>query len=211
MRVEFSCLTVTNAALYCPTANDLMVAYEDGSVQLTDQGWTVNGGGAAATRAAFNLNGGFVEYDMDVSRSNSGVIPNIYSISPSNLGGGGFDTNDKYCDGADNDRPWCMEMDWIESNGGCGGATTWHTIPGGGDNGCTAWGCRTNYHHGSPTFHMKVQYDGSGNPSVVKDGQTLDGFAPAPEGGFAEKVRSTHESSGAVVYSSQWTSSWVPP
>lgn len=147
---------------------------------------------------------------MDVSQSQTGVIPNIYSFSPSNLGGGGFDTNDKYCDGADNEHPWCMEMDWMESNGGCGGATTWHTIPGPGNEGCTSYGCRVTQHHNGPRFHMKVSYDGSGNPTVVKDGRTLGGFSPSPEGGFAEKVKSTHARLGAAIYSSQWTSSWVP-
>jgi len=205
-----SAVVAVFAAIYCPSSNDLMVAYGD-NVQLTNQGWTVNGGGAAATKTAFNLNDGYVEYDMDVSRSNSGVIPNIYSISPSGLGGGGYDTDDKYCDGAENERPWCIEMDWMESNGGCGGATTWHTIAGHDSDGCTAYGCRISSHHNSPTFHMKVSYDGSGNPTVMKDGQIQSGFSPAPEGGFAGKVRSAHASTGAVVYSSQWTSAWVPP
>jgi len=205
-----SAVAAALAALYCPSSNDLMVAYEVGSVQLTNQGWTVNGGGAAATRTAFNLNDGYVEYDMDVSRSNQGVIPNIYSISPSGLGGGGYDSDTKYCDGA-GVKPWCMELDFAETNGRCGGATTWHTVQGHDSDGCTSYGCRVSYKFGSPTFHMKVSYDGSGNPTVMRDGQILSGFSPSPEGGFAEKVRSTHASTGAVVYSSQWTSGWVPP
>jgi len=198
--------------VYCPSSADLVVAYTDGgdNVQIHDQGWTVTGDGGAATKTAFNLNGGYVEYDMDVSSAHSGVIPNIYSVSPSGMGGGGFD-NGKYCDGADNDKPWCMEIDWIEANGQCGGATTLHTVPGPGPDGCTSWGCRTSYHFGGSKFHMKVEYDNSGHYTITRDGQTLGGFSPAPGGGDFETIRSTHESTGAVIYSSQWTSSWVPP
>lgn len=178
-------------------------------MQVDDQGWTITGNGGAATKTAFNLNGGYVEYDFDVSSAHSGVIPNIYSVSPSGIGDG-FD-NDKYCDGADNDKPWCMEIDWIEANGDCGGSTTLHTVPGPGPNGCTSWGCRTSYHFGGSKFHMRVEYDSSGHYTITRDGQALGGFDPAPGGGDFETIRSTHESAGAVIYSSQWTGSWVPP
>jgi len=205
-------LLSAQADVYCPSAGDLVVAYTNGgdNVQIHDQGWTVTGDGGAATKTAFNLNGGYVEYDMDVSSAHSGVIPNIYSVSPSNMGGDGFN-NDKYCDGADNDKPWCMEIDWIEANGQCGGATTLHTVAGPGPDGCTSWGCRTSYHFGGSKFHMKVEYDNSGQYTITRDGQTLGDFSPAPGGGDFETIRSTHEGIGAVIYSSQWTSSWVPP
>merc|ERR1719162_1265940 len=58
------------AAKYCPSADDLTVAYcdknnkEEPCPQLFDQGWTIEGGGGAATKSAFNLNGGYVEYDV---------------------------------------------------------------------------------------------------------------------------------------------------
>jgi hypothetical protein len=204
-------LQLAAAELYCPTANDLVVAYGDG-VQLKDGGWSVHGDGGAATKTAFNLNGGYVEYDMDVSAARPGVIPNLYSISPGGIGGGGFVKDQHYCDGAagSHDYPWCMEIDWIESNGGCGGATTIHTVPGEGDNGCTGWGCRTSYHFGNSRYHMKVSYDNSGHLSVDSDQFGLGGFSPDPSGAW-ETIRSTHESNGAVLYSSQWTSGWVPP
>merc|ERR1711871_315800 len=48
------------------------VAY--GSADLHDGGWTIHGGGGAATKTAFNLIGGYVEYDMDVTGSQTGVI-----------------------------------------------------------------------------------------------------------------------------------------
>ena len=41
---------------------------------------------AAATKAAFNLNGGYVEYDLVARDSQPGVIPNVYTIFPSDIG-----------------------------------------------------------------------------------------------------------------------------
>jgi len=157
------CAELLNAALadvYCPSAGDLMVAY-GGGVQIQDGGWGIQGDGGAATKASFNLVGGFVEFDFDVSNANTGVIPNIYTVSPDGIGGG-F-TSDKYCDDGQNDKPDCLEVDWLESNGGCGGATTLHTVSGTGDGACNYWGCRSTYHFGGPTFHMKVEYDNDGS------------------------------------------------
>merc|ERR1712224_168469 len=84
--------------------------------------------GGAATKSAYNLLGGFVEFDIDLSGVTPGVNANIYTISPG-IGGGGYQQGN-YCDGAVNDKPWCLEVDWIESNGNCGGATTLHTKAG---------------------------------------------------------------------------------
>jgi broad specificity polyphosphatase/5'/3'-nucleotidase SurE len=66
----------------------LTVAY--GSANLYDGGWSVHGGGAGATKAAFNLLGGSVEFDLDVSGVHPGVNANIYTISPTGVGSGGF-------------------------------------------------------------------------------------------------------------------------
>ena len=49
---------------------------------MFDGGWLIHGGGGVATKAAFNLNNGSVEYDVDFSRTNVGVNANIYTISP---------------------------------------------------------------------------------------------------------------------------------
>ena len=123
--------------LYCPTADDLTIAYcDDGPnhdmpcPSLTDGGWTVNGGGGAATKSAFNLLGGYVEYDIDLSNVDSGVNANIYTISPASFSGSYFNKTLDYCDGAATGSDWCMELDWIEANGHCGGAATIHTIEG---------------------------------------------------------------------------------
>jgi len=77
-------------------------------VQIEDGGWSIQGDGGAATKASFNLLGGFVEFDFDVSSANTGVIPNIYTVSPDGIGGG-F-TSDSYCDMGENDKPDCLEV-----------------------------------------------------------------------------------------------------
>jgi beta-glucanase (GH16 family) len=185
----------------------LTVAY--GSPEIGDQGWTVHGNGGVATKTAFNLLGGYVEFDMDVSGVHTGVNANIYSISPGGLGAGGY-TPDKYCDGADNDKPWCLEVDWIESNGNCGGATTLHTIPGPGPNGCTSWGCRASYHYGGvSSFHMRVDFSADGAWTTTRDGQSIGTLSPTPSANDWGVIAATMTSTGAVIYSSEWTG-WVP-
>lgn len=187
-------------------AGDLIVAYGD-RVTLKDGGWDVSGNGGGASKASFNLLGGYVEFDVDVSNTRSGVNANLYAIAPS-TGGDGYQPGE-YCDGAENDSPWCIELDWLESNGHCAGASTIHTIPGPGNNGCTAWGCRTHYNHGSPSFHMKVQYGQDGSETIFKDGQALNGYSPAPDGSTWGKIKSEMQSKGVILYGSEWTG-WVP-
>jgi hypothetical protein len=113
VRSVFFLAAVTGAAAddYCPTSDDLLVAYGPG-VQIEDGGWSIQGDGGAATKASFNLLGGFVEFDFDVSSANTGVIPNIYTVSPDGIDGG-F-TSDKYCDDGENDKPDCLK--WIGWN-----------------------------------------------------------------------------------------------
>jgi hypothetical protein len=179
-------------------------------VQLNDGGWSIQGNGGAATKAAFNLNGGYVEFDFDVSQANTGVIPNVYTVSPEGIGGG-F-TSDRYCDDGENDKPDCLEVDWIEANGGCGGATTLHTVSGTGPGACNYWGCRSTYSFGGSKFHMRIDYDDNGKFTITRDGQTVSGDSldPPVSGNDWGIVKSTYETRGAVIYSSQWTGSWVP-
>jgi len=194
-------------SLYCPSANDLTVAY--GSPNLFDQGWSISGGGGVATKSAFNLLGGYVEYDIDISGVPTGVNANIYTVSP-RIGGDGF-RQDNYCDGAASGDKFCLEVDWIESNGNCGGATTLHTIEGPG-NGCTAWGCSNTYHYnGRTSFHMRIDYGYDGQWTTTRDGQEIGpySFSPSPQGSDWGILKGFYESKGAVIYSSQWTG-WVP-
>jgi hypothetical protein len=177
---------------------------------LFDQGWAIHGGGAAATKAAFNLLGGYVEYDVDVSAVHTGVNANIYTISPK-VGASGF-SQANYCDGSVGAREYCLEVDWLESNGNCGGATTLHTVPGPGPSGCTAWGCTTSYHYGGRSkFHMRIDYTAGGVWTTTRDGHIIAGgsLSPQPAQKDWDVVGSYYNSVGAVIYSSQWVG-WVP-
>merc|ERR1719378_213049 len=198
----------TGDADWCPSAGDFTVAY--GTPQLMDQGWSVSGNGGVATKSAFNLVGGFVEFDIDFSGVSTGVNANIYTISPS-ISPGGYSGGD-YCDGADNDKPWCLEVDWIESNGNCGGATTLHTKQGPGSNGCTSWGCRASYHYnGHSSFHVRVEYGQDGSWTTIRDGQVINAgsLSPTPGSNDWNVIKSSYASKGAVIYSSEWQG-WVP-
>lgn len=204
-----SLLSVAEARLYCPASLDLVIAY-GGGVSLKRRGWSVQGDGGAATKAAFNLNGGYVEYDLDVSAAKRGVIPNVYTVFPSNIGSA-FNRDKHYCDAAEDGTPWCPEIDWIEANGDCGGAAAIHTVPGTGAGSCNSWGCTSEFKHSSGKIHMRIDYSKSGKMSITKNGQPLRrGFQPAPSSSDNAVIRDHHEQRGAVIYSSQWTGSWVP-
>lgn len=193
--------------LYCPKMTDLTVAY--GSPTLFNQGWTVRGGGAAATKSAFNLLGGYVEFDVEFAGVPTGVNANIYTISPS-FGSSAFNQN-KYCDGAKTGSQWCMEVDWVETNGNCGGATTLHTVQG-GSKGCNAGGCQSSYYYnGKPNYHVKISHATNGQWTTVHDGKKIgpNDLTPMPQSSDWNTVANTMASKGAVIYSSQWTG-WVP-
>lgn len=107
---------------------------------------------------------------------------------------------------------WCAEIDWIETNGNCGGATTLHTRQGPGNTGCTAWGCSNKYNYnGQASFHMKISYGTDGSITVVRNGQTISqsSYSPQPESQDRSALVSQYQSRGAVIYSSQWVG-WVP-
>jgi len=179
--------------------------------QLQNGGYSIAGGGGVATKAAYNLLGGAVEFDIDFSGVHTGVNANIYTVSPT-IHGEYFNRSD-YCDGAEKDQSkWCLEVDWIESNGNCGGATTLHTVFGPGYPKCTAWGCRSSYHYnGKSSFHMRVEHAEDGTWTTIRDGQVISwgSLSPAAGPSDANTIKSFMESKGAVIYSSLWTG-WVP-
>lgn len=188
--------------IYCPQREDLM------GYQTFDQGWRFDGSGGAGTKAAFNLIGGSIEYDVDVSGVNAGVNVNVYSISPAWFPESGY-SREYYCDAQRSGDSWCVENDFLEANGKCGGATTLHTIRGPGE-GCTAWGCNFDYTFGKTSFSMRVEFDEQGRMTTFVDGvryefSDLRGQKPSDW----EMVRETYSTRGAVIYSSQW-SGWVP-
>lgn len=175
-----------------------------------DQGWHIRGDNGAATKAAFDLRGGFVEFNYDVSKANTGVNTNIYTISPT-IQSSGFNKDRDYCDGADNSSPWCMEDDWVESNGNCGGATTLHTVPGPGQK-CGSWGCRAEYHYnGQTNLKWRIEYDTQGHMTVKWGGNTVSpsSLNPGAQDSDWNVVVNTMASKGVVLYSSQW-GNWVP-
>merc|ERR1711948_188202 len=96
-----------------------------GSPQWSDNGWTIHGGARASSKASYNLAGGFVEFDMDLGGAHGGVNNNFYITFPSSVG--------NYCDSGGTGG--CAELDFVENNGNCAAATTFHTDPGGGDPG----------------------------------------------------------------------------
>jgi hypothetical protein len=185
-----------------------MVAY--GSAALYNQGWKIHGGGAAATKSTFNLLGGYVEFDIDVTAVHTGVNANIYTISPT-INGYSFNQT-YYCDGAKTGSSWCVEADWVESNGNCGGATTLHTVDGTGTNGCTSWGCSSSYHYsGRTSYHVRAEYAVDGKMTVIHDGKTISpsNYNPIPGTNDWNALKNHYQTRGAVIYSSQWTG-WVP-
>jgi len=200
--------SVSGGVQYCPSAGDITVAY--GSPEIFDQGWQIQGGGGAATKASFNLIPGSVDFDIDFSGVHTGVNANIYTISPSFSGP--FKPAD-YCDGAKPAGPtWCVEIDWVESNGNCGGQTTIHTRPGPGSNGCTAWGCGYPYHYnGRAQYHMRIEYGPDGSVYVTRDGQTIwpNMLNPVPQDQDRSTLIDYYKRNGAVIYSTQWVG-WVP-
>jgi hypothetical protein len=162
-----------------------------------------------ATKSSFNLLGGSVEFDVDFSKTNLGVNANVYTISPT-FSGSSF-SQSAYCDGQKPGKQWCVEIDWIESNGNCGGATAIHTIPGTGM-GCTGWGCFGDYlYNGKSTFHMKIDTDLNGVVTVTRDGQVVRvSQNGSPTASDLNTLKSAYQTKGAVIYSSQWVG-WVPP
>jgi hypothetical protein len=181
-----------------------------GSSRIVNQGWQTRGGGGVATKAAFNLLGGSVEFDIDLSNTNVGVNANIYTISPTFSDPSSSFSQSDYCDGQKTGNKWCAEIDWIESNGKCGGATTYHTHPGTGG-GCSAWGCFGTFSYGSNTaFHVRVDIDTSGAVTVTRDGQVVSiNQNGVPDGSDWSVIAGQYASQGAVIYSSQWVG-WVP-
>lgn len=193
---------------YCPDASDLVVAYGK-NVTLRNQGWTIAGGGGVATKAAFNLLGGSVEFFIDVSKVNAEVNTNIYGISPA-INQLGFQQSN-YCDGSMGQPAKCMEIDWVENNGKCVAATTIHTKVGTGNDGCNSWGCRKVWKTGA-SYTLKITYDSYGGFKVYKNGIfafSSDDLLPKPTLAELQVIVDNYIKSGTVVYSSQWQG-WVP-
>jgi len=123
---------------------------------------------------------------MDLGGAHGGVNNNVYVTFPNNVG--------QYCDSGGTGG--CAELDFVENNGHCAAATTFHTDPNGGDKGGTQTVNGISSH-----VHVHASWDANGDTlTVMVDGHQISG---AGNPGNEMKAR------GAVLYSSQWTG-WVP-
>jgi len=172
-------------ATYCPSGSDFNVDY--GSPQLNDNGWHVQGGARVSSKASYNLAGGFIEFDMDLTGAHGNVNNNFYLTFPRD--------GHSYCDSGGSCTSCCAEMDITENNGNCFQATTWHSDRSGGDHDGKAQTGGL-----SPQVHIKASWNSDGSSLGVDIGgnhHSGEGF---------QDVMSQY---GAVIYSSQWTG-WVP-
>ena len=161
-----------------------------------------------------------ISIDLDFSAASDGVNANIYTISPQ-LHGSVFSKDADYCDGGGNtSKPagkggYCLEVDWIESNGKCGGATAIHDVPGRNTSrsplGCNAAGCRKEYLYKASTIHMRAEYDAAGRLTLTHENQTITPkqWVPLPVASDWSVTERSYASLGAVIYSSQWIG-WAP-
>lgn len=155
-----------------------------------------------SSKAAFNMLGGFIDFDMDLSGAHPNVNQNVYtsSLNGPNCG------KDCYCDAPNGG---CMELDFIEANGNCAYASTWHTTMVGGQN-CDVGGCQHVGAMGN-NAHVHVDFSTDGWMTIRVNDEVLDGrkMNPTPGPQDASALASTMRSKGAVLESSQWTG-WVP-
>jgi len=201
----------------CLSADDLGWDYNAGGGQLIDSGFTIKGGARAHSKAAYDLLGGFIEFDLDTTNAHVGLNNNVYFISP-HLGPEGYTSMDQYCDGAvqhgrraanrsANDY-WCMELDINEDNGNCGSQTAVHTVMG-HPGGCDANGCTITTHWNQQRFKVRAEITEDGSFQVNMGGIQQN---PNQDEGSKAIVRDTMKSRGAVIQASQWANpgGWLP-
>jgi len=184
--------------VYCPTQESFGA---DGNVQFHDNGWTLTGVGGVHSKVTWNLNGGYVEFDMDTSRAAAAVNTNLYTTSPDQVSG----TNE--CDIQGEGKPSCMEMDIIEMNGNCLAQSTVHTWPN-RDGGCDRNGCASAMKINGK-FHVKAEFSPGGWMTVLLNNQKNEHYNPSPSAACQANVVENMNTHGAQIQSSQWTG-WVP-
>jgi len=190
--------------LYCPYGpDDIEINGNDATSSIEGSGWTMLGGSGVNVKASFNLLGGYVEFDMDLTKVGNGVNTNLYTISPAD----GV-ANSGYCDiQSSPNYPTCMEWDIDENNGNCAMQTTLHTWPN-HNGGCDQGGCEANTHIGT-TVHIKASMSTEGYPTINVNGNDVNGYNPAISASSAAYVVTTMQERGAAIWSSQWVG-WVP-
>jgi hypothetical protein len=183
---------------------------EHGNVTFSDGGWHIVGDGRVSSKTAWNLLGGYMEFDMDTTAVANEVNTNFYTSSPSKPNCG----EKCYCDiqKSSSGAPSCMEMDIIEANGHCAMATTIHTFPTDGkpnNANCDRWGCGSGVSLKSAKFHIKAAFGTDGSLTVSVDGVPNNNYNIAPSDESNQMVIKTMQTIGAVIESSQWFG-WAP-
>lgn len=192
-------LLAANADVFCPgNSRDFGGG---GNIWWHDNGYTMKGSGGLHGKTAFNLLGGFVQFDMDTSGAQGGVNNNFYTTSPWK----GLFPN--YCDIQANGSPQCMEMDIVENNGNCISQVTWHTWPNhNGD--CDEGGCwGKQYASGKRT--MRAEFSSDGWMTTKINGGVVQINNPRPSDNAKQYVAKTTREVGLQFQSSQWVG-WVP-
>jgi len=198
--------TTSAHKLYCPIESDMN--HEDGHVKFENGGWSFLGISRVSSKTAWNLLGGYVEFDMDTTGTSPGVNTNLYtsSIQGPNCGMA------CYCDIQKGDHPSCMEIDIVEVNGHCAAQSTVHTfatdgIPNNPD--CDRWGCESHAILSGGKFHMKAEFGLDGSMTTFLDGRVLPDLSPPPSDASNKILVDTMNSLGGVIESSQWFG-WAP-
>merc|ERR1719408_97783 len=148
---------------YCPeTSEDFQEEVEGpaGTVTWTPRGWHIQGQRRVSSKASFDLKGGSIEWDMDLSQSHGGVNSNFYVTFPHQANCG----KNCYCDSGATGG--CAEIDFTENNGGCFQASTWHEDPSGGDK--SGHGGTGGLSGG--VVHMKATYSADGSSLSMQVG-----------------------------------------
>lgn len=143
-----------------------------------------------SSKASYDLRGGFVDFDMDLTNAHGGVNNNLYITFPHKPNCG----SSCYCDSGP--AGGCSELDFIENNGNCFAQTTFHTDPWGNEKG----GHNIGTGGIGPHVHVHASWSADGNSLTVD----INGRKTSGEG-LGEQLAQW----GAVLYSSQWTG-WVP-
>ena len=200
------------AELYCPgNANDMNNEANSTSVTFANGGWTIRGDARVSSKTSWNLLGGSMEWDMDVSGVAAEVNTNFYTSSPDkpNCGSACYCDIQKSASG----KPSCMELDFIENNGQCAMATTLHTFATDGrpnNANCDRWGCAAGQRLPSGgKLHMKATVSTDGTVVVTLNGAVPGAYNPAPSAQSNQVVVDTMKSIGASIESSQWFG-WAP-
>merc|ERR1711871_1221285 len=169
-----------NVSKFCPQSQDMNNEY--GDVQFDANGWTFTGDARVSSKASWNLLGGYVAFDMDVTGVAAEVNTNLYTSSMSQPNCG----EKCYCDiqKSPSGKPSCMEMDFVENNGRCAMATTIHTFATDGtpnNPNCDRWGCGSSL--GLPStgkFHVHAAFAMDGTLLLTLDGQANNHWNVAP-------------------------------